>query len=183
LGYALSGFPSFLLFLSLSRCASRPVGLSPLRFALVEFCVQKKNRNYFLLSDIDTRSLPMSAPASSTSAPASSASSASGGSAAVLPSPTILLQATKLAMEQDRAILLDYYEQTANGTAFLGEDPETKERILVKSKEEFTSLIKKLYKVGDDFIILTENSIYIVSGKIQKRKVNLAALQEAYDAL
>ena len=31
-------------------------------------------------------------------------------------------------------------------------------------------------------IILTENSLYIVSGKIQKRKVNLASLQEAYDA-
>lgn len=86
-------------------------------------------------------------------------------------------------MEQDRAIMLDYYEQTANGTAFLGVDPETKERILVKSKEEFTSLIKKLYKVGDDFIILTENSIYLVSGKIQKRNVNLASLQEAYDTL
>ena len=127
----------------------------------------------------------MSAPASSASASAS-ASSAGGASAsapAALPSATLLLQAAKLAMEQDRALLLDYYEQTANGTAFLGEDPETKERILVKSKEEFTSLIKKLYKVGDDFIILTENSIYIVSGKIQKRKVNLAALQEAYDAL
>ena len=80
--------------------------------------------------------------------------------------------------------MLDYYRQTANGTAFLGEDPATKERILVKSKEEFTSLIKKLYKVNecDDFIILTENSLYVVSGKIQKRKVNLASLQEAYDA-
>lgn len=95
-----------------------------------------------------------------------------------LPAAGILFQAAKLAMEQDRAILMDYYEQTGNGTAFLGEDPETKERILVKSKDEFTSLIKKLYKVGDDFIILTENSIYIVSGKIQKRKVNLASLQE-----
>ncbi len=128
----------------------------------------------------------MSAPASSastSSASAASAAAASPAPSAPLPSATILLQATKLAIEQDRAILLDYYEQTANGTAFLGEDPETKERILVKSKEEFTSLIKKLYKVGDDFIILTENSIYIVSGKIQKRKVNLAALQEAYDAL
>jgi hypothetical protein len=127
----------------------------------------------------------MSAPASSASTSSASAASAASSPApsAPLPSATILLQATKLAIEQDRAILLDYYEQTANGTAFLGEDPETKERILVKSKEEFTSLIKKLYKVGDDFIILTENSIYIVSGKIQKRKVNLAALQEAYDAL
>ena len=100
----------------------------------------------------------------------------------ILPSATTLLQAAKIACEQDRAIMLDYFRQTANGTAFLGEDPETKERILVKSKEEFTSLIKKLYKVGDDFIILTENSLYIVSGKIGKRKVNLASLQEAYDS-
>ena len=103
-------------------------------------------------------------------------------SAELLPNATTLLQAAKIAMEQDRAIMLDYFRQTANGTAFLGEDPDTKERILVKSKEEFTSLIKKIYKVGDDFIILTENSLYIVSGNIQKRKVNLASLQEAYDA-
>jgi hypothetical protein len=120
----------------------------------------------------------MSAPASQSASSASSTAPAT-----LIPSATILQQAAKLAIEQDRAILLDYYEQTAKGTAFLGEDPETKERILVKSKEEFTSLIKKLYKVGDDFIILTENSIYLVSGKIQKRKVNLASLQEEYDAL
>lgn len=99
----------------------------------------------------------------------------------ILPAPATLLQAAKIAIEQDRAIMLDYYRQTANATAFLGEDPETKERILVKSKDEFTSLIKKLYKVGEDFIILTENSLYVVSGKIQKRKVNLASLQEESD--
>jgi hypothetical protein len=119
--------------------------------------------------------------------PASTASTATAtiaalGAAEILPSAQSLLQACKLAIEQDRAIMLDYYRQTASGHAFLGEDPETKERILVKSKEEFTSLIKKLYKVGEDFLILTENSLYIVSGKIQKRKVNLASLQEAYDS-
>jgi hypothetical protein len=129
----------------------------------------------------------MSAPASTTTSAPSAAQASSAASAAAatssLPSTQTLLQAAKLAIEQDRAILLDYYQQTANGTAFLGEDPDTKERILVKSKEEFTSLIKKLYKSGDDFIIITENSIYLVSGKIQKRKVNLASLQEAYDSL
>lgn len=132
----------------------------------------------------------MSAPAS-TNSQLNSASSSSVASAAVstassniiMPSSQILQQAAKLAIEQDRAIMLDYYQQSANGTAFLGEDPDTKERILVKSKEEFTSLIKKIFKAGDDFIILTENSLYIASGKIQKRKVNLAALQEAYDSL
>lgn len=118
----------------------------------------------------------MATPAPSTSAAIAPAI------AEVLPSAQTMLQASKLAIEQDRAIMLDYFRDTATGKAFLGEDPDTKERILVKSKEEFTSLIKKLYKVGEEFIILTENSLYVVSGKVQKRKVNLASLQEAYDA-
>ena len=99
----------------------------------------------------------------------------------VFPSTATMMQAAKLAITDDRAIMLDYYRDSCKGTAFLGEDPETKERILVKSKEEFTSLIRKLYKVGDDFIVLTENSLYIVGGNIQKRKVNMASLQDAYE--
>ena len=112
----------------------------------------------------------------------STASATASASASLAPTPQTLIQAAKLAMEQDRAIMLDYYVDTAQGKAFLGEDSATKERVLVKSKEEFTSLVKKLYKVGEDFIVSTENSLYIVSGKISKRKVNLAALHEAYDA-
>jgi hypothetical protein len=121
------------------------------------------------------------APSAGAGAPTSAAASSAS---AIIPSATVMLQAAKLAIDQDRAIMLDYYVQTVNGTAFLGEDSENKEqRILVKSKEEFTSLIKKVYKVGEeDLIVLTENSLYIVSNKIQKRKVNLAALQEAYDS-
>jgi hypothetical protein len=130
----------------------------------------------------------MSTPATNNSSSSASNSTAStpatsNSNNTPLPSTQTLLQGAKLAIEQDRAIMLDYYVQTGNGTAFLGEDPDTKERILVKSKEEFTSLVKKLYKVGEDYIVLTENSLYIVSGKIQKRKVNLASLQEAYDSL
>jgi hypothetical protein len=122
----------------------------------------------------------LAASATPSAAPAAGA----GAVSTPIPSSTVMLQAAKIAIEQDRAIMLDYYVQTANGTAFLGEDSENKDnRILVKTKEEFTSLIKKVYKVGEeDLIVLTENSLYIVSNKIQKRKVNLAALHEAYDA-
>ena len=126
----------------------------------------------------------MATQASSTASASSASASSASASASVslsAPTPQTLVQAAKLAMEQDRAIMLDYYVDTAQGKAFLGEDGATKERVLVKSKEEFTSLIKKLYKVGEDFIVLTENSLYVVSGKIQKRTVNLASLQEAYD--
>ena len=97
-------------------------------------------------------------------------------SADILPSPTTLLQAARLAIQQDKPIQLDYFVETVTGKAFIGEDPETKDKVLVKSRDEFTSLISKMYKVGDDFLIMTENSLYIVSGKIQKRKVNMASL-------
>ena len=96
-----------------------------------------------------------------------------------VPNPTCLVQAARLAIQQDKPIQLDYFAATANKTAFIGEDGETKEKVLIKSKEEFTSHIQKLYKVAEDYIIITENSIYLVSGAIQKRTENLAALQAA----
>jgi len=94
----------------------------------------------------------------------------------IVPTATALVQAARLGIQQDKPIQLDYYVDSAQSKAFLGEDAETKERVLIKSKEEFTSLVQKVYKVDEDILILTENSIYLVSGKIQKRKINLAAL-------
>ena len=118
-------------------------------------------------------STPATTPAATTSAPAPT----SGGAQDPVPNATCLVQAAKFAIQHDKPIQLDYYVSTHMGSAFLGEDAKTKERVLVKSKEEFTSLIQKLYKVESDYIIITENSIYILSGKMQKRKVDLAALQ------
>ena len=94
----------------------------------------------------------------------------------IVPTATALVQAARLGIQQDKPIQLDYYVDSAISKAFLGEDAETKERVLIKSKEEFTSLVQKVYKVDEDILILTENSIYLVNGKIQKRKINLAAL-------
>ena len=141
-------------------------------------CVTPQKRICTLLAD--QMSTPVPTNTVVTPKPATQAAGAAP-TADPLPSAATMLQAAKLAMTDDRAIMLDYYVGSFKETAFLGEDPETKERILVKSKEEFTSLISKLYKVGEDFIVLTENSIYIVSGAIKKRKVNLAALQAAFD--
>ena len=102
----------------------------------------------------------------------------------ILPHATTLLHASKLAIQQDKPIQLDYYVESATAKAFIGEDPETKEKMLVKSNEEFTSLIGKIYKVQEDFIIMTENSIYIVSGKIQKRRINATQMRSVeYETL
>lgn len=96
----------------------------------------------------------------------------------VLPSAATLVSASKLAIQKDMPIQLDYFVDSADGKAFLGQDPTTDEKMLVKSGEEYTSHIQKIYKAGDDFIVMTENSIYIVSGKIQKRKIQTGSLRQ-----
>lgn len=114
----------------------------------------------------------------STPTPAGTAApNAPASGAAVLPSPQVLLHAAKLAIEQDKPIQLDYYVDSATKKAFLGEDQDTKEKMLVKSAEEFTSLVQKVFKVQEDYIIMTENSLYIVSGQIQKRRIQAPALR------
>jgi len=97
--------------------------------------------------------------------------------AEVLPSATTLINAAKIAIQKDMAIQLDYFIDSSNGKAFLGEDATTSEKMLVKNSEEYTSHIQKIYKAGDDFIIMTENSIYVVSSKIQKRKIQASVLR------
>ena len=120
----------------------------------------------FYAQDLPKLPTEMSAPSVVTSPPQE-----------VLPGSSVLLQAAKLAMAQDKPIQLDYYAETVTGKAFMGEDSESKEKMLVKSGDEFTSLIQKVYKVGDDYIIMTENSIYIASGKIQKRRIQANSLR------
>jgi hypothetical protein len=119
----------------------------------------------------------MSSPAPQPQASATAtAATTNSVKADIVPTATALIQAARLGIQQDKPIQLDYYVDSAQSKAFLGEDAETKERVLIKSKEEFTSLVQKIYKVDEDILILTENSIYLVNGKIQKRKINLAAL-------
>ena len=89
------------------------------------------------------------------------------------PNEKTLLHAVRIALEQDKPILLDYYYDTRDGKAFLGEDVNTKEKSLVKSAEEYTSPIQKVFGTKTDFIIVTENSIYIVSGAIKKKNISM----------
>jgi hypothetical protein len=92
-----------------------------------------------------------------------------------LPHPEVLVAAARMAQQLDRPIQLDYYADSHMKKCCINEDPESKDKVLLKSADEYTSLIQKIYKVGpagaDDFLVLTENSIYIVSSKIEKRKI------------
>ena len=83
--------------------------------------------------------------------------------------------AAKLAQDQDKPILLDYYADSVLKKAFIGIDKETGDKILIKNRNEFTSLIKNMNKCSlngkEDWLIQTENSIYIVIGTIDKKSV------------
>lgn len=95
-----------------------------------------------------------------------------------LPSTQVLVQAARLAQQLDRPIQMDYYADSCVGKAVIGEDQDTKDKVLAKSNDEYTSMIQKIYKVAEDYLVLTENSIYIVSGKVAKRKLQFNSLTQ-----
>ncbi len=95
---------------------------------------------------------------------------AASASTLKIPSDKTLQGAVKLAISEDKPILMDYWSASIESTAFVGAR-ENKEKLLVKSEEEYTSPIQKIYKVDNDFIIMTENSIYLVSASIPTRRI------------
>ena len=94
------------------------------------------------------------------------------GDELIVPNDKTLKHAARIAIENDKPILLDYFNDTRLGKAFLGEDSATKEKMLVRSEDEYTSLIQKIFKVAEDFIVITENSIYIISGTTKKKTIS-----------
>jgi len=82
-----------------------------------------------------------------------------------------LQHAVKLSLVDDKPIMLDYWTASLDKKALIGAK-ENGEKLLVKSEDEYTSTIAKFYKSGTEYIIITENSIYIVSSDIPTRKIS-----------
>lgn len=112
---------------------------------------------------------------SAPSAPTPSSTVALAAAELIVPNDKTLKHAARIAIEQDKPIMLDYYTDTRNEKAFLGEDAATKEKMLVRSEAEYTSLIQKIFKVAEDFIVITENSIYIIAGSTKKKTISAPA--------
>lgn len=108
-------------------------------------------------------------PSSSSS---SSSSSQPNPSTYRLPDNATLQSAVKLAISEDKPILMDYWTDSLEKKALIGVREASKEKLLVKSAEEYTSPISKLFKSSNEYIIITENSIYIVACDIPTRKIS-----------
>jgi hypothetical protein len=88
-----------------------------------------------------------------------------------LPTDVTMKHAAKLAIVDDKPIMLDYWTASLDKKALIGAR-ENGEKLLVKSEDEYTSPIAKFYKSGSEYIIITENSIYIVCNQIPTRKIS-----------
>ena len=88
-----------------------------------------------------------------------------------LPSDVTLKHAAKLSIVDDKPIMLDYWAPSLDKKALVGAR-ENGEKLLVKSEDEYTSTIAKFYKSGTEYIVITENSIYIVSNEIPTRRIS-----------
>jgi len=88
-----------------------------------------------------------------------------------LPDTKTLQHASKLAIVDDKPIMLDYWNESLEKSVLIGVK-ENQEKLLVKSEEEYTSPIVKIYKTGNEYIVATENSIYLVDINIPTKRIS-----------
>lgn len=88
-----------------------------------------------------------------------------------MPSGQTLQHISKLSIVNDKPIMMDYWVNSVEKKVIIGVR-EGGEKLLVKNEEEYTSPISKVYKVKEDFIIETENSLYLVDAAIDTKKIS-----------
>lgn len=87
-----------------------------------------------------------------------------------IPSQLVMNHAAKLAINEDKPIMMDYWTDSDNDKAFFG-IKGSGEKLLVRSEDEYTSPIGKIFKVDKEYIVMTENSIYIVSASCNSKRI------------
>lgn len=88
-----------------------------------------------------------------------------------LPSDNALKSAAKIAVVEDKPIMLDYWTLSLEGKIIIGVR-ENGEKMLVKSSEEYTSVVQKIYKVDNEYLICTENSLYVVDTSCPTKRIS-----------
>jgi len=84
-----------------------------------------------------------------------------------LPTEKTLLQATKLSLKTKKPICFYFYIDSLKGKITIVSDGE--DRVIFKNEDEHTSPIINTYKSENCYIVVTENTIYIISSETQVR--------------
>jgi hypothetical protein len=94
---------------------------------------------------------------------------------AATPPASVLVRAAQVSIEKDKPIYLDYYQDSVDKKCCIG--VRETEKLLVKSESEYTSSIESVFKCETCYIVMTENSLYVVSNEIPVKKI-LSSKQE-----
>jgi hypothetical protein len=90
------------------------------------------------------------------------------------PSVETLTNIFKKSVADDKPVMFDYWAGSLEKSVSIGVREygnNKKERILVRNEEEYTSPISNIFRSGNEFIIVTENSIYVVDSGIEVKRI------------
>lgn len=88
-----------------------------------------------------------------------------------LPANNTLQNLSKLSILEDKPIMFDYWTASLDNDVIIGVR-EGGEKLLVKTEDEYTSPISKIYKVDKEYIIVTENSIYVITSDVSTKRIS-----------
>jgi hypothetical protein len=86
-----------------------------------------------------------------------------------VPPANVLLRAAQVSIDEDKPIYLDYYKDSVEKKCCIGVQGSTK--YLVKTTDEYTSTIQTVFKCENCYVVMTENSLYIVDSGIAIKRV------------
>ena len=87
-----------------------------------------------------------------------------------LPSDKVLKNATKLSIEQDKPIMLDYWQDSYGDSNVLIGVRTNDEKMLVRSAEEYTSPISKILKLPRNISLLPKILFTLLAQKFQPKE-------------
>jgi hypothetical protein len=86
-----------------------------------------------------------------------------------LPPENVLKRVAQLSIDEDKPIYLDYYRDSVEKKCCIG--VQDKSKFLVKSDSEYTSTIQSVHKCDSCYIVMTENSLYVVDNGIPIKRI------------
>ena len=85
-----------------------------------------------------------------------------------MPSAKTLHQSAKLSIEHDKPICYYFYKDSLTDNVCIA--TYQGDKIIYKNSEEHTSPIVKTFKCDSEYLVITENSIYIISASTKIKK-------------
>jgi hypothetical protein len=86
-----------------------------------------------------------------------------------VPSAAVLLRAAQVSIDEDKPIYFDYYKDSVEKKCCIGVQDNVK--YLVKTNDEYTSAIQTVFKCETCYIVMTENSLYVVDAGVPVKRL------------